>query len=81
MKLGISFIAVGLFFLPFGVISIIEEYKEYKKLPMNERIKMLMGELTELTGGIGGSATWILGLALLLIIGGCAILLDYYHMI
>lgn len=73
MILGISLIIIGVILLPFGVISLKESWEEKKDLSPTKKMVVIFLEILDIFSTPILSA-WVLGMSLLMIIGGLAVI-------
>ncbi|MGG3920244.1 hypothetical protein ABEV38_19140 [Parageobacillus thermoglucosidasius] len=74
MILGISLIIIGVILLPFGMISLKESWEEKKDLSLKKKMVVIFLEILDIFS-TPILSTWLLGLSLLMIIGGLAVIL------
>lgn len=68
-------VVAGVFLLPFGVVSLKDEWKKLKDLSLKKKVVFLVLEVIDIFTYPIFSA-WLLGLSLLLIVGGLAIIVK-----
>lgn len=77
MSVGIAFLCIGVLLFPIGIYSILDDYKELKKLDEDKKFWMVATELLLLYTGGTSPVFWILGMSLLLMAGGFILIFNF----